>query len=56
MVSIERTASPRFKRNPPARELEARYPQSDDEMHFARIAARVPFTEQRKRSTNPILT
>ena len=40
MASIERTAYPRFKRNPSIRELEALYTPTDDEMHFARIIAR----------------
>lgn len=40
MASIERTAYPRFKRNPSIRELGALYTPTDDEMHFARIIAR----------------
>ncbi|PTU78906.1 hypothetical protein DBO86_11665 [Pseudomonas indoloxydans] len=42
MASIERTAYPRFKRNPTARELEALYTPTDDEMQFARLFARKP--------------
>ncbi len=40
MASIERTAYPRFKRNPLAKELEALYTPSDDELDFARVLAR----------------
>lgn len=40
MASIERTAYPRFKRNPVAKELDALYTPSDDELGFARTLAR----------------
>ena len=40
MASIERTAYPRFKRSSTARELEALYTPTDDEMQFAYIIAR----------------
>jgi hypothetical protein len=42
MASIERTAYPRFKRNPSAREPEALYTPTEDEMRFARLIARKP--------------
>lgn len=41
MASIERTAYPRFKRNPTARELETLYTPTDGELHFARVIARI---------------
>ena len=40
MASIERTAYPRFKRNPLAKELDALYTPTDDELSFARALAR----------------
>lgn len=40
MASIERTAYPRFKRSPSARELEGLYTPTEDEMGFARTVAR----------------
>jgi hypothetical protein len=40
MASIERTAYPRFKRSPVAKELEALYTPSDEELGFAFSAAR----------------
>jgi hypothetical protein len=42
MASIERTAYPRFKRNPTARELDSLYTPTEDEMDFARLVARKP--------------
>lgn len=41
MASIERTAYPRFKRNPTARELETLYTPTDGELDFARGIARI---------------
>ncbi|TBR12685.1 MAG: DUF4158 domain-containing protein [Rugosibacter sp.] len=38
MASIEHTAYPRFKRSPSARELEALYTPTSDELSFARKA------------------
>ncbi len=40
MASIERTAYPRFKRNPLAKELDALYTPTKDELDFARAMAR----------------
>ena len=40
MASIERTAYPRFKRNPLVKELEALYTPTKDELDFARAMAR----------------
>ena len=40
MASIERTAYPRFKRSPLAKELDALYTPSDDELGFAFSVAR----------------
>ena len=40
MASIERTAYPRFKRNPLAKELDALYTPTNDELSFARALAR----------------
>ena len=40
MASIERTAYPRFKRNPLAKELDALYTPTDDELSFTRVLAR----------------
>lgn len=40
MASIERTAYPRFKRIPSARELESLYTLTTDELGFARSIAR----------------
>lgn len=40
MASIERTAYPRFKRNPLAKELDALYTPTDDELSFASLLAR----------------
>lgn len=40
MASIERTAYPHFKRSPSARELEALYTPTTDELSFARTIAR----------------
>lgn len=40
MASIERTAYPRFKRSPSARELETLYTPTADELSFARANAR----------------
>ncbi len=40
MASIERTAYPRFKRSPLAKELEALYTPTDDELSFANALAR----------------
>jgi len=40
MASIERTAYPRFKRSPSAREFEALYTPTTDELGFARTIAR----------------
>jgi len=40
MASIERTAYPRFKRSPLARELDALYTPTDEELQFARTLAR----------------
>ena len=40
MASIERTAYPRFKRNPLANELDALYTPKEDELHFANTLSR----------------
>lgn len=40
MASIERTAYPRFKRNPIAKELETLYTPTEDELHFANAVSR----------------
>lgn len=40
MASIERTAYPRFKQNPLAKELDALYTPTDDELSFANALAR----------------
>ena len=40
MASIERTAYPRFKRNPLAKELDALYTPKEDELHFANTMSR----------------
>ncbi|MBN9424261.1 MAG: Tn3 family transposase [Candidatus Accumulibacter sp. 66-26] len=40
MASIERTAYPRFKRSPSARELDTLYTPTEDELQFARLIAR----------------
>lgn len=40
MASIERTAYPRFKRNPLVKELDALYTPKEDELHFANTMSR----------------
>ena len=40
MASIERTAYPRFKRNPLVKELDALYTPKEDELHFANSMSR----------------
>lgn len=42
MASVERTAYPRFKRSPLAKELDALYTPTDEELNFALKFARKP--------------